>query len=363
MAVSTALVVAAASAPPQPDLVAGPESPQRTQEGPEHETVAADRASAPVRWDPAAGAASAADTLLTPHSSVWYGGIPATVLDAYQRARRRLDSDQPACQLSTALLAAIGKVESGHARGGLVDATGTTAEPILGPVLDGGVFAAIPDTDRGLWDGDLVWDRAVGPMQFIPSTWTRWASDGNDDGRANPHNVYDASLAAARYLCAADRDLSTSTDVDAAILSYNRSASYLTMVRFWLSVYSNGLFALPDVDADSPAAQAAPERTRAGHGPVSERSPGKPPTASPAPPTRDPDPPRNGTEPSRPSQPSEPDPILQPPITETVCAASTVVETGVGLVGGLLGGLLGQQTAESSESDCADNPDGSSNDE
>ena len=38
-------------------------------------------------------------------------------------------------------------------------------------------------------------DRAVGPMQFIPSTWVLWAADGNPDKVGDPNNVYDAALA------------------------------------------------------------------------------------------------------------------------------------------------------------------------
>ena len=38
-------------------------------------------------------------------------------------------------------------------------------------------------------------------MQFLPGTWSRYASNGNGDGKADVQNVFDASLAAARYLC------------------------------------------------------------------------------------------------------------------------------------------------------------------
>jgi hypothetical protein len=121
------------------------------------------------------------------------GDIPTTVLDAYRRARDTLARTRPGCRLPLELLAAIGKVESNHARRGWVDRAGTTVMPILGPVLDGNGYAAIRDTDLGTLDGDTTWDRAVGPMQFIPGTWKRWASDGNDDKRTSPHNIYDAS--------------------------------------------------------------------------------------------------------------------------------------------------------------------------
>ncbi|MBB1262460.1 lytic transglycosylase domain-containing protein, partial [Streptomyces alkaliterrae] len=135
-------------------------------------------------------------------------GIPATVLDAYKKAEKALAKERPGCNLPWQLLAAIGKVESGHASGGAVDADGNTLRPIRGPVLDGNGFALIKDTDKGAFDGDSRYDRAVGPMQFIPSTWAGWGADGNGDGKSDPNNIYDAALAAGRYLCAAGRDLS-----------------------------------------------------------------------------------------------------------------------------------------------------------
>ncbi|OEV19807.1 hypothetical protein AN219_27625, partial [Streptomyces nanshensis] len=75
------------------------------------------------------------------------------------------------------------------ARGGDLRSDGTTRRPILGPVLDGDGFARITDTDGGAWDGDTRFDRAVGPMQFIPGTWRSWGADGNGDGRKDPHNI------------------------------------------------------------------------------------------------------------------------------------------------------------------------------
>ncbi|WP_346346903.1 lytic transglycosylase domain-containing protein [Streptomyces sp. MBT27] len=173
-------------------------------------------------------------------------GIPATVLAAYQRAEARLRGSTPRCHLPWQLLAALGKVESGHAGGGRVDAQGTTLTPILGPVLDGAGFANIADTDHGALDGDTRHDRAVGPMQFIPSTWATWGQDGNGDGRKDPDNVFDAALAAGVYLCADARDLARPADLDRAVLSYNHSADYLRTVLSWLEFYRRGTHAVPD---------------------------------------------------------------------------------------------------------------------
>ncbi|MGW0532733.1 lytic transglycosylase domain-containing protein [Streptomyces sp. NPDC003032] len=173
-------------------------------------------------------------------------GVPATVLDAYKKAETALADAKPGCNLPWQLLAAIGKVESGHARGGRVDANGTTIKPILGPVLNGDGFAKITDTDKGAHDGDTTHDRAVGPMQFIPSTWAGSGQDGNNDGRKDPNNIYDAALAAGHYLCANDRDLSVEADLHKAILSYNRSTEYLNTVLSWLEYYRKGTHEVPD---------------------------------------------------------------------------------------------------------------------
>ncbi|MEV6160563.1 lytic transglycosylase domain-containing protein [Streptomyces sp. NPDC052052] len=173
-------------------------------------------------------------------------GIPASVLAAYKKAERTIADSDAACRLPWQLLAAIGKVESGQARGGRVDADGTTFSPILGPVLDGRGFALIEDTDNGAYDGDSTHDRAVGPMQFIPSTWATWGQDGNGDGRKDPNNIYDAALAAGRYLCAGSRDLSVDADLDRAVLSYNHSDTYLRTVRSWFEYYKRGTHEIPD---------------------------------------------------------------------------------------------------------------------
>ncbi|MFJ7253453.1 lytic transglycosylase domain-containing protein [Streptomyces sp. NPDC098085] len=179
-------------------------------------------------------------------------GIPASILAAYKKAEQTVADSDAACRLPWQLLAAIGKVESGQARGGRVDANGTTFSPILGPVLDGRGFAMIKDTDNGAYDGDATHDRAVGPMQFIPSTWATWGQDGNGDGRKDPNNIYDAALAAGRYLCAGSRDLSLAADLDRAVLSYNHSDAYLRTVRSWFDYYKRGTHEIPDGTGANP---------------------------------------------------------------------------------------------------------------
>ncbi|MFF4897489.1 lytic murein transglycosylase [Streptomyces sp. NPDC001068] len=173
-------------------------------------------------------------------------GIPATVLDAYKKAEAELRESKPGCNLPWQLLAAIGKVESGQARGGDVDADGNTLHRILGPQLDGNGFALIKDTDGGQYDGNSQYDQAVGPMQFIPSTWAWAGRDGNGDGVKDPNNVYDAALAAGHYLCRYDWDLSDQADMNRAILSYNGSQDYLNLVMSWYEFYRKGTHSIPN---------------------------------------------------------------------------------------------------------------------
>lgn len=238
-------------------------------------------------------------------------GIPASVLAAYQKAERTIAATDPACRLPWQLLAAIGKVESGQARGGRVDAQGTTLSPILGPALDGNGFALIKDTDNGAYDGDRTHDRAVGPMQFIPSTWASWGQDGNGDGRKDPNNIYDAALAAGRYLCAGPRDLSTATDLDRAVLSYNHSDVYLRTVRSWFTYYNRGTHEVPDGTGVLPTGPTSrhPRPTGPVGGPSLPPSPTPSPSHTPAPGGS-----KKPTPPSEPSpEPTKPGDLGKPP--------------------------------------------------
>ncbi|MFJ9349565.1 lytic transglycosylase domain-containing protein [Streptomyces sp. NPDC101237] len=193
-------------------------------------------------------------------------GIPATVLDAYKRAEAELRDAKPGCNLPWQLLAAIGKVESGQARGGDVDAAGNTLHRILGPQLDGNGFALIKDTDGGQYDGNSQYDQAVGPMQFIPSTWAWAGRDGNGDGVKDPNNVYDAALAAGHYLCRYDWNLSVQADMNRAILSYNGSQEYLNLVLSWYEFYRRGTHSIPNGTGSVPGHRSDGKPASAGSG-------------------------------------------------------------------------------------------------
>jgi membrane-bound lytic murein transglycosylase B len=160
-------------------------------------------------------------------------GVPARALHAYGNAELALRSADPGCRISWATLAGIGRIESNHGQygGAVLGADGRPSKPIIGVPLDGSAgVRAITDTDGGRFDGDPVADRAVGPMQFIPSTWGKWASDGNGDGRGDPQQIDDAALAAGRYLCAGGRDMATPSGWWSGILSYNNSTEYAQKV-------------------------------------------------------------------------------------------------------------------------------------
>ena len=248
-------------------------------------------------------------------------GLPLVTLDAYISGATRAE---PSCPVDWALLAGIGRIESGH---GTVDdarvlSSGNVTVPILGPLLDGGAtereaadalraaeeaaalelalleeerlakeaafvalqadlygieiveepeddavepepaldvlgrpieiegdelddgdsegsedeepellgngFAVIEDSDNGRLDGNDRWDRAVGPMQFIPETWSVMQADGNDDGVRNPQNLFDAAATAADFLCRLSSTRGSSPED--FVLGYNGSTSYVDSV-------------------------------------------------------------------------------------------------------------------------------------
>ena len=180
-------------------------------------------------------------------------GIPTMALSAYRNAERMMAVADPACGISWNLLAGIGRIESMHANGGATDARGTAIQPIYGPSLDG----TLPGNEvivQSSGGGRITYARAMGPMQFLPGTWARYASDGDGDGIADPQNLYDATLAAARYLCSGGLNLRDQSQVMAAILRYNNSMPYAQNVLGWAAAYATGVIPvdLPPITGPPP---------------------------------------------------------------------------------------------------------------
>jgi membrane-bound lytic murein transglycosylase B len=218
--------------------------------------AAAERDRAAVRQ--AAGGAGAA---VTPAGWTAPAGggraIPALALRAYREAAAWAAGYDPGCRLSWTVLAGIGRIESNHGLfGGAAtrfSAGGAVSPRITGPPLDGRGVAAIPDSDGGRWDSDGVWDRAVGPMQFIPTTWRSLGRDGNGDRVVDPNNLFDAAVSAAGYLCLSGGDLTDPARLRQAVYSYNHSWPYVDAVLGWARLYEAGVTSGPAVPAGPPA--------------------------------------------------------------------------------------------------------------
>jgi membrane-bound lytic murein transglycosylase B len=177
-------------------------------------------------------------------------GFPLVALDAYYRAAAATAEEDPACGVRWWGLAGISAVEGHHGSygGAVLDQHGDSDRRIIGIPLDGTRDTqVVTDSDGGSIDGDPTQDRAVGPMQFIPQTWGRFAADGNADGRADPFNLYDATLAAARYLCVASAGLDAEPGLRSAYFSYNHSDAYVERVLGFARLYERSI-TLPDPD-------------------------------------------------------------------------------------------------------------------
>ncbi|MFF3566248.1 lytic transglycosylase domain-containing protein [Nocardia jiangxiensis] len=169
-------------------------------------------------------------------------GMPGVAYAAYQNAEHILAQEDPNCHMSWSMLAGIGQIES-HQAYGKLDADGNPIEPIYGPVLDGSLYGnnVVPETDGGALDGMASYARAVGPMQFLPDTYRKYAGDARGSGISDPQNIYDASLTAGKYLCEGGLDMRDLSQQSRAIMRYNNSMAYVANVMAWETAYRTGV--------------------------------------------------------------------------------------------------------------------------
>jgi Transglycosylase SLT domain len=267
-------------------------------------------AAVPVGEDPVSEPVRAVLSSAQVIDSLGQSGIPSVAVDAYVRAAGRLATEDPSCGIRWTLLAAIGRVESNHGRfgGAMLRDDGYPTRPIRGIPLDGRPnVALIRDTDRGRLDGDTRYDRAVGPMQFIPTTWEFVGVDGNGDGRRDPNNLFDAAYGAARYLCDGDADLRNADARARAVRLYNNADEYVRVVLNLADMYETGAVQrLPSIGLP-PMEPTPPPRPSSGP----PRSPGEP--IGPRPGPEGPSAPAPRPAPPRPIPPAAPNPAPAAP--------------------------------------------------
>lgn len=124
---------------------------------------------------------------LTPPTKQKAAVDPKSYLGMYEHAA-------DACPgLSWTVIAAVGEVESQHGRDAVRSKAG-----------------------------------AIGPMQFLPTTWQAYATDGDGDGRTDVHSPADAIATAGKLLCVnGGGDRAT---LATAIWNYNHSWEYVARV-------------------------------------------------------------------------------------------------------------------------------------
>jgi hypothetical protein len=207
-------------------------------------------------------------------------GIPEHAARAYVQAVSRIGVLEPGCAVDVAYLAGFGFMESGHGTVAVDTATGTSDGPgrkgsvtwdpltgestpvILGTLLDGsgagGNTTPYPNdlgpADRSFYRQSDRYLRAVGPTQFLPSTWegVRAVADGNDDGVADPFNYYDGAVATAVKTCRDGHGLGSEADQRRAALAYNGAGWYADGVLSKAAEYRAGLAAMGLGDPDAP---------------------------------------------------------------------------------------------------------------
>lgn len=137
--------------------------------------------------------ALSADGRGIPPSRLATSDIPPDYLALYQRAAATCPG------LSWTVLAGIGSIESSHGR------------------------SQLPGVTTG-----ANWAGAMGPMQFLASSWAAYGVDADGDGVANVYTPSDAIYAAARYLC--HDGAGDPSYLRSAIWSYNHADWYVNRV-------------------------------------------------------------------------------------------------------------------------------------
>lgn len=174
--------------------------------------------------------------------------IPPIALSAYRKAEQTMAAAAPGCGVSWSLLAGIGRIEA--PRG-----------------------ANIRQTDAPAWHASMRGNaggrpaQAMGPMKLLPGTWSRFASDGDGDGKSDPQNLSDAALTTARYLCSGGLNLRDEAQAVTAVLRYNNSMVFAQNVLGWAAAYATGFapLTLPPIFGAVP--KLGPGRLPAGPGP------------------------------------------------------------------------------------------------
>lgn len=253
-------------------------------------------------------------------------GMTPKALGAYLHAEETLATVSPACHVSWRTIAAIASVEGLHGEygGRRLSPDGRPGSPIVGIALNGqtvdnygNTTAALVDTDGGRYDGDASFDRAVGPLQFIPQTWATWKRDGDGDGEMDPQDIDDAALAAGAYLCNYG-SLRYWDGWSRAVFGYNHSGAYVNSVKASLDRVLR--LRLPDFEGDEALRQRSPYGAWV-------PMPVEPPPEDPAAPPEDPAPPADtpaapGTDPVPTATPTTAAPATTAPPT-TAAPATT----------------------------------------
>lgn len=166
--------------------------------------------------------------------------IPERALRSYAYAAAVMEKTTPGCGIGWPTLAAIGGVSSNHgsAAQASVDEHGQVS-PILRDLDAANPKGkpAIADTDAGQYDGNSEIDQTMGPMQVGPSRWEQYATDANNDGKADPDNFDDAALTVARFLCATGGDLKNTDGWVSAVSQFNATPGFLEKVHAKASMY------------------------------------------------------------------------------------------------------------------------------